>query len=202
MRHKEISGKMWGSLTGQSGCGKLGFAGVRRNRTVAGRKAPRGRPALTIGPSPTAPPGERPARSGLAPVCLARPPFASFTHRLYGYAFGVNEAVIYYVGCYIQGTLLSGGSMGKGTPGAGGGWGCALGVHQAHHMKYKLIIRHKGRVIFDQVSYDDLKGAIEAAAFICDQHEKLNDVHQFSIDVNPDTVEKAGVTRLMMPGRP
>ncbi len=52
-------------------------------------------------------------------------------------------------------------------------------------MKYKLIIRHKGRVIFDQINYPSLKDAIEAAAFICDQDERANERHQYSIDVNP-----------------
>lgn len=52
-------------------------------------------------------------------------------------------------------------------------------------MKYTLIIRHKGRVIFDQVGYADLKDAIEAAAFICDQDMKMHDrpKGQYSIDV-------------------
>lgn len=52
-------------------------------------------------------------------------------------------------------------------------------------MKYQLIIRHKGRVVFDQIGYDGLKQAIEAAAYICEQDMKANDrpQGQYSIDV-------------------
>ena len=52
-------------------------------------------------------------------------------------------------------------------------------------MKYILIIRHKGKVIFDQVGYAGLKEAVEAAAFICEKDMEMNarPQGQYSIDV-------------------
>lgn len=67
---------------------------------------------------------------------------------------------------------------------------CALYEERDHrlkdYMKYKLIIRHKGRVIFDQVGYNSLEAAIEEAACVCKQDSKGNGRFQYSIDVNPE----------------
>lgn len=65
------------------------------------------------------------------------------------------------------------------------------GSERAVSMKYTLLIRWDGRVIFDQVGYADLKAAMDAATFIIMQDEKCNDRanegenHKYAVEIKP-----------------